>query len=469
MRWDKYKKIGAALSAAALFVLSSWLLFSGHDATWRVVGMVPPSIVRETIDTPTYYIVRQTHEPFLRFEDLQNYTSVVLKDWRRSADYRKFVFYPDTDLKFNKDIRLTKEQFEAQLSSVTAKFCSEFRISSDSDSVTVEFARPQKRYLYFLTWYENAPAIRNGKFEYGLGEYYISEYTPEKIVMERKNQVRNGYNRIEFLNYTGDKDPKLQDRRIQDFNLLSAEQQPEWIKDVYYGIKNPDPRSVVLLINHPDKAVRERLYNCINVDKFRRAFFGKTKEFHDIMTVLPIGIPGAKPGLPLQACRNSPLKGTQIFSLVNLRGDNAETLPSYLRTLKVGTGLDLIERRMTYAELVKILNDSRHKPYWYNLFQIYLDTFRPDYKVFFEYTSGKKTFLSYSSKPAEKLFGELLGADDFETQKPLAEALADKLGKEALVLPLFQTYSTVYYPRNIKNIIVGNGFRQYPEVAKFRW
>lgn len=445
-------------------------VFSGRgEKVWRVLGMVPPAIVRETIDTPTYYIIRQTHEPFLRFEDLQNYTSRVLRDWRRSADYRRFVFYPDTSLKFNDKDRLTNEIFEEQLSSVTVRFGHDFQLTSAPDSVTIEFQAPQKQYLYFLTWYENAPAIKRGGMEYGLGEFYFTEYSPEKIVMERKRKVRNGYDRIEFLNYTGEDDPKLQDRRIQDFNLLSAEQQPEWIRKEYTGFRNPDPRSVVLLINHPDRKVREFLYNCVDVGRFRGAFFGKTREFYDIATVLPAGIPGAKPGLPTQDCRRAKERYTKTVSLINLRSDNSDTLPTFLSELESESGARIAEKRMEYRDLVKILNDPGRKPYWYNLFQIYLDTFRPDYKVFFEYTSGPKTFLGFRSREAEELFQKLLKADDFPAQTAIAEKLAEVLGRESMVLPLFQTYSTVYYPPGIKNITVGTGFRQYPEIADFVW
>lgn len=469
MRGAQYKKIAGA--AALLAVIGGLALFlrGREDQIWRVVGMVPPGIIRETIDTPTYYLIRQTHEPFLRCNDLQNYTSKVLRDWKRSVDYRQFVFYPDTSLKFDRNARLTKEIFDEQISSVTAKFGASFELHSDSDSVTVEFQSPQKQYLYFLTWYENAPAIQRGNLEYGLGEFYISSYTPDMIVMERKRKVGNGYNRIEFYNYRGENDPRLQDRRVQDFNLLSLEQQPQWITSEYSGVKNPDPRSVVLLLNHPDRQVRERLYNCIDVRGFRKAFFGKRDEFYDIGTVLPAGIPGAKPGLPRQDCGQLKAGGEVMVSLINLRNDNAVTLPPFLNALHREAGIRIREKKMEYKDLVKVLNNPRHEPYWYNLFQIYLDTFRPDYKVFFEYTSGKNTFLGFRSPTAEKLFAGLLKADDFSEQARLAEELADLLGKEALVLPLFQTYSTVYYPRKIKNIVLGNGFRQYPEIADLRW
>ena len=84
--------------------------------------------------------------------------------------------------------------------------------------------------MYFLTWYENAPAIKEGNLEYGLGAFEIETYSNKKIVMSRKEYVRNGFNKIVYYRYQGASDPNLQNKKIQDFNLLSSFQKPEWIK-----------------------------------------------------------------------------------------------------------------------------------------------------------------------------------------------------------------------------------------------
>lgn len=453
-----------------LLLAYGWQVIAKREAdVWRVIGKVPSAIVRDTIDTPTYYIIRQTHEPFFRSDDLQNFTSRIIKRWHRSVDSRNFVFYPDTSLRFNREEALTREIFEAQLSSVTARFGAEYKLVGFPDRIEISFASPQRRYLYFLTWYENAPAIRSGNIEYGLGEFYISNFGLDKVVMERKRRVSNGYNEIFYLNYVGDKDPNLQDWRVQDFNLLSSYQQPEWIRHEYVGYKNPDPRSIVLLINHPDRKVRRLLYNCLNVSEFRSAFIPSRKEFHDIATVLPVGIPGAKAGLPEQSCSAADSGMAGEILLINQRSDNDETLPAYLGDLRRRTGLRIKAKKMKYDETAALINGRLRKPFSYNLFQIILDTFRPDHKAFFEFTCGEKSALDYRPKETEELFSGLLNTEEPDARVRIATELAAKLGSEAMLLPLYQTYSYIYYPKKIKNLAMGSSFTQYPEIAEFRW
>jgi len=233
-------------------------------------------------------------------------------------------------------------------------------------------------------------------------------------------------------------------------------------------LRNPEPRSAVLLINHPDRSVRQELYNCINIDEFRAAFFAGNASFFDISTVLPVGIAGAKPGLPRQTCSALHASASGDISLINLRGDNAKALREYLEELHKRTGIRITEKKMAYRDIARLINDSHRKPYSYNLFQIYLDTFRPDHKVFFEYTSGERSFLDFRVSSAERLFSELLKSKDFSDETSIAIRLAGVLAEEAMVLPLYQTYSEVYYPKEIKNIVLGKGFWQYPEIADLK-
>ena len=111
MRRNNYK-----IAALLGLIFAGCLLFfkaKTGDDVWRVIGEIPPSISREKgIDTSTYYIIRQTHEPLFRCDDLQNYTSRVLKSWGRSVDYRKYSFYPDTSRKFTAQAAFSEEYFK---------------------------------------------------------------------------------------------------------------------------------------------------------------------------------------------------------------------------------------------------------------------------------------------------------------------------------------------------------------------
>lgn len=115
------------------------------------------------------------------------------------------------------------------------------------------------------------------------------------------------------------------------------------------------------------------------------------------------------------------------------------------------------------------MNDRRRKPFSYNLFQIMLDTFRPDHNVFFEDICGEKSTLDYRPQKAEELFSDLLRAEKPDSRMRIAKELAAVVASEGMLLPLYQTYSYIYYPKKIKNLSVGSSFTQYPEIAEFRW
>ncbi len=337
-----------------------------------MIGGIPPSMDRSNgISTPLYYLLKQTHEPLFRCDDLENYTSRVLKKWNRSLDYKEFIFYPDTSLKFNKKVFFTKEFFNKYINSITTQYNSKFQITYTAESVRIRFDKSQKRYLYFLTWHENAPAIKETNIEYGLGAFEIDVYSKEKIVMSRKEYVRNGFNKIVYYKYKGESDSNLENQKIQDFNLLSSFQQPEWIKKKYIGVQIPEPRTIVLLINHPDKRVRENLYNCIDVQKFRRAFVPQRKEFYDVKTVLPMGIPGAKAGLPRQICSKGKIKKHKEIIFLNQRKDNKESLKEYFDELGEEKSLKINIKNISMNALSKLLKNHKKNPFSYNLLEIF--------------------------------------------------------------------------------------------------
>lgn len=465
MRRNNYKIAAVAI----FFVAAGFLLFRGGNDIWGVLGSIPPPIdTRKTIDTSTYYIVRQTHEPLFRADDLQNYSSKILKNWSRTADYREFLFFPKLNLRFGPHEALTPSSFYDYIGSITEKYGVPFRAERLESGVKVIFDLPQKRYLYFLTWYENAPSLRKDNFEFGLGEFYPVLHDKSRVVLKRKARIANGYNTIVFHAYNGGEDINLENRDMQDFNLLSSFQQPSWIKEEYAGIKFPDPRTIVLLINHPDEKVRRSLYGCLDVEGVRKALVPQRSEFYDVKTVLPMGIPGAKSGLPEQVCKKIGTPPDRPLIFVNQLQGNDSTLREYLRGFTERSGLPIAVRRFSYQELSSLLKAPDRPKFAYNVLLMILDTFRPDHKVFFEYTSGTKSFLDFSVPETERLFGRLLIAEDPEAQSEVAGALAGSLSERALALPLYQTYSTLYYPKYIKNVSVGNSFSQYPEIAEFR-
>ena len=77
--------------------------------------------------------------------------------------------------------------------------------------------------------------------------------------------------------------------------------------------------------------------------------------------------------------------------------------------------------------------------------------------------------LDYKLPEVSIKYDKLMHEDDPEEKKRLGAEIADDLAKEFIVLPLYQNVREYHYPRGIKNLTVGRGFFEFPEVADFRW
>lgn len=444
----------------------------GADEWGVLIGALPKSVhLKNASDTPTFYIVRQTHEPLFRQDDGQNYSSRLLKRWSRSPRSMEYVLCPSEGISFDKTEPFTPERFFLYLSSVTAVYDPTGRVELRDGCAGVRFASPRPGYLDFLARYENAPSIETGKnAEAGLGRFYVESLNADRIVLKRKEYAANGYNRIVLHEYKGPGDPLLESRNISDFNKLSDFQQPGWIRREYAGFNNIEMRVSALAINIADVKVRDAVYNCMETEKFRRAYLPDKSNFLDVRQVLPLGISGGAAGKPSQACtpaRRRVLNGKTIV-LANPYKTNQKQLSDFSDWLLRETGLRLIVKNYDPRNLVSELKDPRRSK-TFDLLVMVADTVRPEYAPFFEYYLGPESALDRASRELKEGYQSLLAADGLGQKREIAVDLADRLEKGAWVLPICQTSSRLHYPGRIKNIEVGRGFSEYPEVADLRW
>lgn len=439
-----------------------------NTGTWTVlVPDIPARILLDGSNSTMIYVVKQTHLPLFRKEDGQNYTSDVLRSWSRDLESRKYVFCPDQSLGFDGRRRFDLAYFSGYLREVTAKYSGDFVQTEAAGCAAVEFRVPRRGYLDYLSLYSNSPSVPGGgAYDVGLGPFEIVSLEKDRITLARKKTVANGYNRIVIGAYRGEKDPRLAENSGTDYNNLSVVDKPAWLDRAYAGFENLELRSANLVINHNDPEVRRFLYNCIDVREFRSAFMPKRKDFSDLGTVLPMGIPGARPGLPAQSCRAYSGKLKAPILLLNHRDDNEVPLAAFVRNFLAKTGVKLTVAKVSASELVAALNSPRHP---YNLAVINVDTMNADYKYFFKDFAEKEGFLSGFDPGLRSVYLSMLKEDDPETKTRLAVRLAEGLGEQGCLLPLYQNTRTLYYPGKIKNLKVGSGFLEYPEVAEFRW
>lgn len=456
--------------AAGVFFAGFLSLFAvpaaaGPDS-WGVLapGLPERVSVADEGTNVSFYILKQTHEPLFRREDGENYTSRILRKWSRSLDYRNFSFCPSPALEFSPGLSFSFEDFVAHVSSFTSGYAARVSIVEDGGCLEIAFETPQKDYLNFWTLYARAPTKHaGGRYELGLGPFYVESISKEGIALARKKEARGAYNRIVLHDYRGAGDPNLGNREIKDFNLINTDVVPGWVKKSFQSFDNPEMKSLILLINHPDPAVRARVYNCIDIPALRSAFYSGKTDFYDIATVLPMGVPGAVPGLPVQDCGAKGGAGKRL-SFANWLAGNKEPMERFAADFQKKSGLKLQLEQYSRSEFAQAFY-RRPKPFDLAVIMIYVDSFPVDsFGMFFR--NGETYDFNVDS-----LAGKYRELEKFPGSRTATEAfreLSSEVARHALALPISQSRRTLYYPKEIKNLHVGRGILEYPEVAEFR-
>ncbi len=451
------------------WALSSWILLPSK--TWGVLLSTIPTAVSTTNRTNSVnYILKQTHEPLFRKDDGQNFNSTLLRMWSRSVDSSRYEFCPDTSLSFGSGQKFTLDYFGDYIARMTARYSSAAKVVKENNGCfNVEFASRQPGYLDFLSLYDNAPSIERTKsIEDGLGVYSVEAIEKARIVLKRKAHVRNGYSSIVFYSRSGVSAEEMRGLGISDYNQISSFDVPDWVAKEYLGFDNLKLKSEALVINTEDKDLRDIVYNCFDVRRFRAAFLPSKHDFRDVRTLLPLGVPGAEAGLPEQICSERLKKKAQGRSLVfcNWTNDNYETLKKFFREIYGKTGLKVKLVNYEASELASLLYK---KPRVYDLVVVMVGATRAEYKGFFDPFLGDNSVLSYKLEKTKNDYKKLLHEMDPQKKADISKDVAEGLAGNHSVLTLYQGYDPIYYPKEIKNIVVGRDFMEYPEVGDFRW
>lgn len=463
-----HNKTRCLITLALAYLLSGLAAAAEQDAVWEVMsGGLPVRVsVTDASINSSIYVLKQTHEPLFRADDGEIVHSRLLKSWSRTPRSTDFEFCPDTSFKFDERHLFSLQYFHDYISKVAKIFDKRATVLGAGRCVKISFKTSRKEFLKFLTSYEYAPTVKKGKdIELGLGKFFVESISKDRLVLKRKEPESHSYNKVIFHQYTGPADPNLKSRQISDFNNIPSFDIPEWVKTEYFHFDSPILRSIDLIINHPDKDIRSAVYNCMDYNALRRAYVPKRSSFIDIKNMLPIGVPGAEAGSPMQNCTKSlPVKAPEKHLVfLNLAYDNDEEMAAFSRDFQNRTGIKVDVVRYPDNEVdAAVFNYPRR----YNMVIVVIDAVRPDSAAFFDYLVGTNSYFDSLPSFLGKQYLQILKEDG---GKPAAESMAAKLGEEALVLPLYQNIGTFYYPQKIKNMIVGRGFIEYPEVADFRW
>lgn len=459
-----------ALLFAAALGLSSCAREEGR--VWQaLLPALPPRVSTELAGINVeQYILTQTHEPLFRTDDGMNFHSNILGDWSRSIDSKTYRFCPRPSLTFDAAHDFSTAFLRAHIERVTRQFAPARSVTQEADCVSVKFAREQPGYVRFLSSFENAPSIKQDdpRIEAGLGAYRVARFSAEKIVLARKTPIRDGYNEIILRLYAGPNDPERGNRRITDFNLIPPSDLPEWVKTDYQDIGGSLPKSYNLIINHPEPRIRKTVYDCLDMDGLRRAYFPARSSFLNLKTLLPVGVPGAQPGKPAQTCGANAAAGrglTTPLVFFNWGENNEAALLRLMRDFSDRTGIPVEIKPITLSGLAALI---LKRPHPYNLAVVSM-TVRRDDQSFMNFVVTPTGLLDVELPEASRLYARLLAERDPVRRGPLTAEIMAEITRQAVVLPLFQEERRFYYPAEIKNIYAGEGFQdEYPIIGNLR-
>lgn len=465
-------KIFVAAAAAAAVCIPVYLAATAHRRhmrTWGVCVMGLPDKVsadQGDQDVPLY-ILKQTHEPLLRKDDGQNYTSRLLSGWRRSIDSSRYTFCPNEGLGFDPEHPFTADSLKSHLSVVTAKYFKEYSVANKGGCVEVSFKQGRRGYMDFLTRYENSPTLKiSGTVELGLGAYKVESVEKTRIVMRRKEFRRDGYNRIAVYEAAMDPQSDLLREDLSDFNRISWKEIPADLSRRFISFENIPLKTGVLVLTSPDRKLREAVYNCLDISEFRAAAFPHKKNFKDIASILPVGVPGGIAGKPAQACSSAMRQEGRTAVLGTLARNKGGRLERVFSRFYETTGIKVAVKYYSAQDLVATLYS---RPHPYDMVAISFSVVQPEYETFFKDFVAKDGFVDYDLPDVAAMLGDLRRSEDEHETTEVAGRIAAAMKAKAMLLPLYQDVKTFYYPADIRNMTVGRGFTEYPEVADFRW
>jgi hypothetical protein len=451
--------------------LSGCLNKNTNDQTWEMLAVGLPDEIspRVAILNMGYYTLLQTHRPLFDLDVDGHYRSAVLSNWERTGDSSHYRFCADGSIRFNQDHYFDSSYLYDFLQKKLKKFKLQGKISHEGQCVSVSLTQPSFRLLKELSKMENAPSVKtaNPKIEDGLGLFRGVTLSDAEIFLQRKERVRNGFNSIRMYAYQGFDDPRLEKRTIQDFNRIYIEEVPGWVKEEYDSFDVPMLQSISLFINHPKSDVRRKIYHCLNLSDFRRAFMPERKEFDDISNLLPIGMRGSKKGAPAQEREFDCSKGEKTkLIFANWKSNNQKQLEMYLEVLSKKTNLEFQIENMSEGEFARRVVGPNPG---FDLSVIALDAVTPSYSAFFGPLVGDPiTITAFPLPELERLYSTLKRETEDERQMVIVDEMNHIIQQEAIILPLFQEARKFYYPNNLRGLKSGSNFLAYPVVGTIR-
>lgn len=449
-----------------LFILFFILGCTHHgNRTWKVAILAVPTEIKPAAAeyTVANYILIQTHEPLFRYDENNQIVSRVLNKWSRTNDFKTFLLCPKQDVAFDEGQKFEAKDIEKVIYN-TWNDSTPFTTKTENNCVTIKFESPRLNFYEVLADIGKAPSrpTSNPQVDIGLGPFKVDKFSKKEVLLSRKKSDRTKqFDKIILENVEIDDKTYLNDRTIQDFNLLPISKRPTWIEKEFASYPVADLEIYVLAQNNPNLKIRRAVANCLNVVDLRNAFF-QQNDIREIGSLFPIGIKGAVSKRIQQNCTiEHPIK-TKPLIFLNWRQERHQNLVNLFDAFRKKTGIEVRVKDVNSDEFIQTLFMRRSG---YDLAILSLSDGRGQPSAYLEiFADAKKVIHSLHMQKLEKKYAIAINLDDKSLRDKHFMEINDEILSSALALPLFQMAGQVQYPKSLKSPQFGSTFNEYPEV-----
>ena len=435
---------------------------------WKGVIMgstenVRPSLAHSSLVS---YVLKQTHEPFFRFDGNHQLTSRILKHWERSEDYKTFVLCIDDKAEFEPGLPLNTDDVSRSLAQLQGEL-SATHDAKNGNCVTAKFNKPQLLFFDSLTDLAMSPTrpTKNPHVDVGLGAFRVESLNEKEIVLTRKLAAAGKrFDRIELTNVQTMKPEDLNDHSIQEFNLITRDKVPDWVRSEYAAYPISHLSLYIVLFNNPDQRIRQALANCLSVPEMRAAFFPSSTNTHDVGSLFPVGVRGAIEGPPHQNCPAEKLSVKKPVKFLNWKPERHAALLEVFKRVSDKTGIPI------EVEDVSLTENTHRVLYLHSGFDMTVISMENDHAQYSDFLEllidPAKKFHSVKLPDLEKRFQQLKATADEHDREALALELNNEVLRRGMALPLMQPIGQMLYPKNLKAVRFGSSFSEYPEIGE---
>jgi hypothetical protein len=427
-----------------------------------------------------HYINLQLYYPLMTRQGPNNNLTSAFLDMQstrtRSARLDAYALCLTPGVRFSDGSPITAHDLEVTLEEVHAAqraMAHLDAITRDDRCVYVTLDRPDPMYLDKLTVVSTTLLKADNQYDVipvGLGPYRVEAWDAAHLRLRYVGADATA--RFKHVEYVKIRDvAEAQRRGLMDLNLLAWAPERDAALETYQRVPTPVHRTYLLVVAHPDEAVRRQMVSCLDMDAFNDVL---GLGFQPVLGYLPRGLLGShvdfrqiKPDLYRGACHFPGPKPRVAY--YNHLPDAQGRLSQYFAAHADALPFDVSVELHPYSDIIQSFLAGKTFLF---LIGVDLPTSQSaqigEPSQFFERFYGEQTFVPRLLHDLEALVDAALVAPSHEEKRRLYETAHRALLESGYLVVLGERLQYLYYPTDISHIEFAESIVGYPRIESIK-